>query len=528
MNRTIPFPPDTSPFISMEDVSLRLYDGISPTSIHWDILSNQHWAVIGPNGSGKSTLMQALCGNVPVVGGKIVYHFTGNEASRNRFRRGTRPQDQIAYVDLYSQKTALGRVSPFYQARWNGGGSQDGLSVAEYLSQNHVLRTNPYQGAEEQSDPAAFMAHRDKVVALLGIEALLDRSTFQISDGERRKVLMARALLKKPRLLILDNPFTGLDARFRAKLKDIIKRFMQDEMRVMVVTASWDELPDVTHVLLMEDNEVVAQGPKERILKGTMDPGGSAEFRPCFAAGQRLEDRETTCQVLVQMDNVSVSYNGVKVLRQINWIVQKGENWALLGPNGAGKTTLLSLILGDNPQAYANNITLFGRRRGSGESIWDIKKQIGWVSPELHLYYPAGVSCFDVVCSGFFDSVGLYRRCSAQQRETARSWMQHLGTWQYADMAFEKMSEGEQRMILIARALVKRPLLLVLDEPCQGLDAGNRDRTLLAIDAIGHHLDTSVIYVTHDPHALPRIITHVIRLDEGRMIGTARVDLTGF
>jgi molybdate transport system ATP-binding protein len=192
-----------------------------------------------------------------------------------------------------------------------------------------------------------------------------------------------------------------------------------------------------------------------------------------------------------------------------------------LGPNGAGKTTLLSLILGDNPQAYANEIALFGRRRGSGESIWEIKRRIGWVAPELHLYTPFDATGFDVVCSGFFDSVGLYRRCSPQQREEGRAWMARLDIADCTDAMFRQLSEGEQRMVLVARALVKQPQLLVLDEPCQGLDARNRDRVLEAVDSIGEHgygLDTSMIYVTHEADELPKSITHVIRLRAGVVI----------
>jgi molybdate transport system ATP-binding protein len=238
---------------------------------------------------------------------------------------------------------------------------------------------------------------------------------------------------------------------------------------------------------------------------------------PVLAASQKNQDEPS--QVLVRMKSVSVAYNGTKVLQQICWTVRENEQWALLGPNGAGKTTLLSLIMGDNPQAYANDITLFGRRRGSGESIWEIKQHIGWVAPELQLYYPGGATCLDVVCSGFFDSIGLYRQCSSNQREAAMSWMQWLGLSERAKTVFEQISEGEQRLALIARALVKSPALLILDEPCQGLDESNRDRVLQAIDQAGSRLNTSMIYVTHRADELPKSITHILRLNEGRVIG---------
>src|SRR5688572_13384763 len=118
------------------------------------------------------------------------------------------------------------------------------------------------------------------------------------------------------------------------------------------------------------------------------------------------------------MKKVSVQYGDKIILDEVNWKVMKGERWLLSGPNGAGKSTLLSLITADNPKAYANSIFLFGKKRGSGESIWDIKKKIGFISPELHLFFDQGTSCFDVIASGLFDTIGLFRQLSAAQQRS--------------------------------------------------------------------------------------------------------------
>jgi molybdate transport system ATP-binding protein len=196
--------------------------------------------------------------------------------------------------------------------------------------------------------------------------------------------------------------------------------------------------------------------------------------------------------------------------------VRRGERWALLGHNGAGKTTLLSLILGDNPQAYANDIELFGRQRGSGESIWDIKRRIGWMAPELHRHYPALMRCFDVVCSGWFDSVGLYRKCTPTQNDACRAVMEDLKISKLAQQSMKTISETEQRLVLLARALVKHPQLLVLDEPCQGLDAHNREFVYQTLDNSTHWAQ-SLILVTHQTHHLPKSITHSLILDKGQV-----------
>jgi molybdate transport system ATP-binding protein len=517
-------PGGAKPLVTLEDVILG-HPGATPCPpICWDIWDDQQWAVVGPNGSGKSSLVQALSGRLPITGGRITYHFPGNGSSGNG-------AGQIAYVDLQAQRASLVGQSPFHQGRWNSLGGNDAPSVAEYLSERAVEGRNPYQVAFVPPDPGRFLARRDHVAGLLGLESLLDRSILHLSSGERRKVLLARALLRDPRLLILDNPFTGLDQGFRARLRDLLGRLMHGGLRVMVVTTSQDDLPPGTsHVLQVEKGAVVAQGRREAVWDapdareapdGTARPEGAAAMAP----GEQPATGEAGGAVLVDMERVSVAYGGVQVLCQVDWRIRQGERWALLGPNGAGKTTLLSLILGDNPQAYANEIVLFGRRRGSGESIWEIKRQIGWVAPELHLYYPRGASCLDMVCSGFFDSVGLYRRPSAEQRATALRWMARLGTAHLAGVSFDAASEGQQRLVLMARAIVKNPALLVLDEPCQGLDPAHRERVLGTVDAIGRGRATSIVYVTHDPRALPTTITHVMRLDGGRIVASGPRDL---
>jgi molybdate transport system ATP-binding protein len=469
--------------------------------------------------------MKAISGRAPVAAGKIVYHFMKNGAAQGRRQLGGLPQEQIEYVDFDSQASVLGHGSPFHQARWNSGVGQHTWSISETLSERHVRRINPYHIVAEQPDPDKFRAQQERVIGLLGLGGLLAREVAQVSNGERRKMLLARALLRSPQLLILDNPFTGLDAGFRVRLREIIGSLLEDEMRIILVMNDRDEIPTgITHVLWMDARGGIVQGPRDLILARSAaqrepESDHAATPVPRVAVTQQQEERAGQGRTLVRMDNVSVRYGDVQILKQINWIVHEGEHWALLGPNGAGKTTLLSLILGDNPQAYANDIMLFGKQRGSGESIWDIKEHIGWVAPELHLYYPRNVACFDVVCSGFTSSIGRCHSCSSQQREAATLWLQHLGIAHVANLRFGEISEGQQRMILMARALVKYPKLLVLDEPCQGLDANNRDRVLRMVEVICNTLETSIIYVTHQDDALPGVITHVLRLDEGKVVG---------
>jgi molybdate transport system ATP-binding protein len=207
-----------------------------------------------------------------------------------------------------------------------------------------------------------------------------------------------------------------------------------------------------------------------------------------------------------------VAYGGKSVLNKLNWTVGPGEHWKISGPNGSGKSTLLSLVSGDNPQAYANDITLFGIKRGSGESVWDIKKHIGLVSTTLQQDYRVGVTAKIVVISGFFDSIGVYGDYTKKQQEIALKWLEMLHMEKHANASFKNLSYGEQRLVLLARAMVKQPELLILDEPCQGLDDINREMVLKLVDHLGKTGTTQILYVTHHPEDHIPCITNSMEL----------------
>jgi molybdate transport system ATP-binding protein len=417
--------------------------------------------------------------------------------------------------------------------------------VSDLLTAKSIEHTSPYEVSPLKVGEEIYRARRQKAIDLLDIEYLLERKILHVSHGEARKVLIARAFMQSPKLLILDDPFCGLDSSSRKIVKNTIDDLLTaGSLQILLVAPRIEEIPQgISHILCVANNRVVDQGRKDMILQtefvrdlfASQDnrkftswegPGVGAfpswEGISCMGVGE----------ILIEMKNTSVSYGKVDVLRDINWTVRQGENWAVLGPNGAGKTTLLSLILADNPQSYANEIMLFGKRRGSGESIWDIKRNIGWVSPELQIYYHNESTCHNVVCSGFFDSVGLYRECSPEQTSVAEHWMRTFGIRDLADRALGTVSAGEQRLVLLARALVKNPILLILDEPCQGLDFSHRKRIITLLDQIspsdhcllgrgrgGYSSQTPVnmIYVTHHFDEMPDTITHVLKLERGRI-----------
>jgi molybdate transport system ATP-binding protein len=495
------------PFLSLKNVTLKQgSENIFPNT-NWTVYSNEHWIITGPNGSGKSILMQAICGRVPVTNGEIVYHFAS--------KTGGKPDAHIAYVAFDAVAIPFDGQS-FYQTRWNAGISESSVTVAEALSEQRIWQRNPFEIVERTDNHPDFNVHRTRIIDQMDIRDLLKREIHQLSNGEWRKMCIARALLRQPKLLILDNVFEGLDPDYRLHLAQLLPMLMQSSMRLFLVTADPHEIPSsFTHHLVIQDHRIIAQGTSV-VVSSTVSHTHSlptptaqlADHTPLSQPQDKVPD------ILIRMENVTIKYNDAYILHDVNWEVRRGERWALLGHNGAGKTTLLSLIMGDNPQAYANEIELFGRRRGSGESIWEIKRRIGWMAPELHRYYPPMLSCFDVVCSGWFDSVGLFKACTEQQRNAAHAVMVELNINTLAQQQFRKASETQQRLVLLARALVKRPQLLILDEPCQGLDTHNRHSVYQILDKSIQWAE-SLILVTHQIHRLPQTITHILTLNMG-------------
>jgi len=497
----------SKPFLTLDHVTIRLRDRFVFEETSWQIRSDEHWAVIGANGAGKSTLVKAIAGDVPIVRGRAVYHF--------RDESGLSPDGQVARVAFDTETDFHGTKAGFDSFSTE----QDGeVSVAET-----ILWGSSAEGRAEEG------RLRD-IAQQLGMEHLLGRASHVLSNGEAKKVVIARALLRSPSLLILDEPFEGLDERAKTELKELIDRLMTGPMRVILVTHRFGEIsPKITHVLCVKDCRVLLQGRAEEILKAESIPqifgdGGLGEQGKGLYFKAQKEMQTSGPQELIAMKNTTVRYGGHMVLDHIDWTVRKGENWAVLGPNGAGKSKLLELITGDNVQGYANEIHLFGRRKGSGETIWEIKEKLSMVSAEFQMRYQKRISAYDVICSGFFDSVGLYQSCTEEQHQTVREWIGLLKMEDMARKRFDHLSHGQQRLILLVRAMVKSPLLMILDEPCDGLDYANRRRVLEFIEFIGSQTATDLIYVTHHKDELPLCITHALVLDKGKITAIGERD----
>ena len=502
------------PLVTLDDITLRIGDNHLFAGTSWSIETGQHWAILGPNGSGKSLLASALIRQVPLAAGQILFSIAEDGQPRSYLKSGEivriAPEDHAALIP-----------NSYHQARWNSIEGADCPTVADLLTGESIEFVSAYQVGPTRVPAEVYRSRREQTVDLLGIHRLLDRKTLHLSNGEGRKLLIARGLMQAPGLLILDDPFGGLDAASRQTLRRAIDALLTaNRPQLLLLTSRPEEIPPgITHLLCVDGCRIAARGARDEILGNpavhrlfeSADPSSTA---PSFPPTPGTASADS---LLVDIQRASVAYDGVHVLRDIDWTVRRGERWALLGPNGAGKSTLLSLILADNPQVYHNRVHLFGRRRGTGESIWEVKRRIGWVAPELQRHYPRVTACRNVVCSGFFDSVGLYKACTPRQRELAAQWLASLDITHLANHPFGSVSAGEQRLVLLARALVKNPDLLVLDEPCQGLDASHTKRITGLLDRLCTQTPVSLIYVTHHLEELPNSITHRMQLDQGQM-----------
>ena len=444
--------------------------------------AGEHIAVFGRNGAGKTKLVEIILGRHPVKKGIIEYAFPS--PVRKYVSENVK---YLAFKDCYGGET---EQNYYLQQRWNSWDVDD--------------------------------------------ERIL------LSSGELRKHSLSKVLGTEPCLLILDNPFVGLDAASRLVLGEQLRAIVEGgKTSLMLVLSREDEIPPfMTHVVEVKDEVVL---PKKRLAdwlaernsekagsKGMASGSGQAistEDAHSIAdspssengpSSRQAADAPASSPEIVRLNKVTIRYGERTILKDLDWVVRKGEHWSLTGPNGSGKSTLLGLVCADNPQSYACDISLFGRKRGSGESIWDIKKHIGYVSPELHRSFKRDITAERIVANGLRDFHGLFTKANEEEIRTARKCLERFGAGHLAGTSFLNMSSGEQRIVLLARAFVKNADLLILDEPFHGLDDENVRMVRGIIEEYCQNPDNTLLMVTHRMEELPSCIDHNLTLKVNR------------
>lgn len=479
--------------LQLDQVSVKLGAQQVLKDISLSITPGQHWAITGESGSGKSVLVHTLTGR-HFYSGHIHAAFGTPETFHHQI---------IVVEQQHRFKDLTNRSDFYYQQRFNSFDAERTATVAQLLSE-YITPAN--------------QAEADQWIGLLQIGRLLQEPLIQLSNGENKRLQLTIALLQHPTVLVLDNPFVGLDVNGRTILHDILGKISTTGVTLILITTPDQLSPCITHVATLDHGVLIAAVPIDQYVA----PQAAALSLPVEAAFAAMAGmQETDFVTAIRMKDVSIAYEGKHILQNINWEVKRGERWSVSGPNGAGKSTLLSLITGDNPQAYANEIYLFDKRRGSGESIWDIKRKTGYVSPEMHLYFDYTATCFQAIASGLFDTIGLFRLLTPEQESLVNKWISLMQLEAKAHHGLTRLSAGEQRLTLLARALIKHPALLILDEPCQGLDAAHTQLFRHLVDAICAQSPTTLVYVSHYKEELPSCVDKFLALDKG--VGTVSV-----
>ncbi len=507
-------------FITVQNCRIENNRDVLIPNITWKLNEGEVWLVTGPNGSGKADFLNALAGN---SGLKI----TPNETLLN--------VDQGLFSNIFSDSTdvvSLERAARLIQEERENdesdyleGGVDHGRTGRVFIAQ--ALYPELKKGMPLPD--AAFHIENEPAIKLCGIEKILDRGLKYMSTGEIRRTLLARALVSGKKFLILSDPFAGLDVQSRTILLDFFDSIARKKgfPQLILGMERWHEIPDaITHVLEFRDKKVSYCGERsgyEALLQERSKQGAADEEEKRQSFKDGFEELNTTAsvkdldsrEVLVEMNDVNVGWDDHQVLSHLNWKLVRGEHWLVRGPNGSGKTTFLELITGDNMQVFSNDIRIFGNRRGSGETIWDIKKRLGIVSYRMHVEYRmlGGTSLLAVIISGFRDSIGLYGETPTDlEIATAKKWLALGGFEGRESESFGSLSYGEQRAILILRSAVKTPEILILDEPCHGLDEQYRSKILQLMELIGNGGTTTMLHVTHDPSEVLPCEKHILEL----------------
>lgn len=468
--------------------------------VDFEALANEHIAIVGRNGSGKSMLVDILTGRHPLLMEDPAYDFSPSKKPL--------VSDNIKYITFRDCYGGDNDNTYYLQQRWNHHDIDESTPTTGQLLEEAFLQTG--------GDTTERRAFQQRIYDLFGLHTLLDKYIILLSSGELRKYQLTRALLSEPRILIMDNPFIGLDAETRKQLTNLFQELIAHlPIQLILVLAKTDDLPDfITHVVETDQMVVGKKLTRTEYLNAKCQqnlPQLSTEKVKAIENLPYKTGEYHTAEV-VNMHDVSIKYGNRVILDRINWTILNGERWSLSGRNGSGKSTLLSLVCADNPQGYACDISLFGIPRGSGETIWDIKRHIGYVSPEMHRAYKKDLPAVRIVASGLKDSIGLYVKPTEEEYAVCRWWMDIFGLTGLYERTFLSLSSGEQRLVLLARAFVKDPKLLILDEPLHGLDDENRQLVREIINTFARRRNKTIIMVTHYQEELPSCIDKHKRL----------------
>jgi molybdate transport system ATP-binding protein len=440
------------------------------------VKTGESWAVYGPSGCGKTLLKDIIMGKLPIY----------QHGPQHSLLKST---NCCVEISPQLERQLLEREKHDDDSEFIEGGFDPGRTTLELI--------------EESAHPD--FTDLESWAQRLRLEHKLDTSYKVLSNGETRKVLWLKAIAQNPKLILLDSPFEGLDQTTRQTLMECFNTHLPKATKIIFVQRQEDIPKAIDGILDLSEIGHPKKFSRESWWSNTITTD-----HPAFVLPEELKTskQNKACTPLIRFKNLDIAYGENVVFKDFNWEMNPGENWLFTGPNGAGKTTLLQLIHADHPQSYGQDIKLFGYQRGQGESIWDIKSHIGFVSADFQRHYPLSLTGTAMVVSGFFDSMGVYQKPSPHQLQLTKLWLESLQIEHLAQKYLRLMSWGEIRILMIARALVKKPSLLILDEPCQGLDDQQKKLVLDLIENCCRSFEINIILVSHHPDEKLECLTH--------------------
>jgi len=474
------------PFVYIQNLNLSYRNKAVLKDLYWEVNVCQNWVLWGKSGSGKTSLAKAIAGLIPSQGSIEI----------NYDAQSKLPAEVLFVESWYQFKNLEGVANFYYQQRYTSLQANDTLTVhAELVA----------YGKEK----GLHFDLVEPILEALGFATFASSQLIELSSGEHKKLQLVKALWLKPQLLIIDQPYTGLDKASRKNLNTLLDQITAEGVQLILICNDLEFPESIDSFAEIIDGQIVSSFSREI---GDLPSEIHKRKIPAFLKESPIYSSTD----MVKMVDVNISYGEKQVLKNINWEVKAGEKWLLQGPNGSGKSTLLSLINGDHPQSYANELYLFGNRRGTGESIWDIKQHIGLISPEFHWYFDATSTVWKCIASGFYDTVGLFQQLPYSKRAQVDELIQYFGLTDNKNELLTALPLGKQRLVLLARTIIKNPELLILDEPCQGLDQQQTKHFNQLVDELCSN-GMTLIYVGHFESQLPTCIEKRILLEKGEV-----------
>ena len=418
-------------------------------------------------------------------------------------------KEKVSVASEALQQKIRRAVTPFWQERYISIEGEEALRVKDLLSEKFFLQTDFFVAAE--AFPVTDSARLKEALVLADLkEDVLEKKLISLSNGELRRILLARLWMERPEIAYFDDLFGGLDPAYRKKLATVIAQFLNTDLKVIVRLVRADEIIEKIPAFVFENNTFRTYSKKETDVSELIFENKKQNYEI-----KTLKEYKRSDELLFDLKNVTVRFGETEIIKNLNWQMYKGEHFVIMGPNGAGKSTLLALLSGDHPQIYNNDITLLGKVPGKGLDIWEHKSKIGFFSPELALHYKEKLTLFEVLCTGFQRDKAIVHDLTFDEKQKAREWVSLLG-FENQNILFEKLSPVEKRLALIAKAAIAEPLVLILDEPTQGLDSEPRNRLFSLLDKLAEH--SSIIFVSHYndwPRAMNRLL-FMPKIENGR------------